>query len=755
MNRAISILILALASQALYAEELTLGDLLHRYKQNGYSLIYYTGLVDITESIEWDGQTTIRSLKSVLNKLGFSLNEIDKNKWSIGVLVKAKSADRESSTQNEKHANLQPLDEVVVTASVYEVRSGSNVSPHLIDEVMLDSTPSFGGDSLRVVHRLPGAASLGVSSIPNVRGGAGDELLVLFDGLELIEPFYLRDFQSIFSSLNPQTIQRVEYFTGGFPAQYGNKLSGVLDIGTQDTFSSPGGELGISAFSTSALLYGDLGENQWLFSARRGNLDQILSIVNPDLGDPKYYDIYARYTHQLEKGRIKVSTFNFYDDTKFDSDESSARSEVDNQYLWVEWEYQPNERLFMRTSASIGSVESSRGGEIFAEDGASGSLIDNQDLSVSTLRHRQELNLDSQLKLYYGFYLQRFDMDYKTKLNVNKGIIADILGLPSSLDQDFVKNFSGTAISAFLSAKIQPSDFLTVELGARYDRQNYGLIGTQSQTSPRVSLAYQMNQDWMVRFSYGRFYQPQGIYELKTADLETDFFEPQRSDHWIVATEYILNNNNRLELQLFYKSIGNPKPRYENLFNPYVFIPELESDRISILAEKAISQGFELAFIGSSRTLDWNLNYSYSKAQDRENGRWIDRRWDQPHSLNAMLNWQKGNWMLGIAAAWHTGWGTTELAEEIPVGDAPAISSFRGNARLKNYGTVDVKVNYELPAGTTTIDFFVEITNLLNRVNKGGVEYDYTLEDDTYLLDDANLEPVLPLVGNIGVIWRF
>ena len=92
---------------------------------------------------------------------------------------------------------------------------------------------------------------------------------------------------------------------------------------------------------------------------------------------------------------------------------------------------------------------------------------------------------------------------------------------------------------------------------------------------------------------------------------------------------------------------------------------------------------------------------------------------------------------------------------EIPADEPFLISSFRSNERLKSYATVDAKVSYDLSLKSTKLSFFLEVTNLVNRANKGGIDYEIELADDLFTLEEVDLEPVFPLVVNIGFLWRF
>ena len=745
MRWLLPLIVTLVCSSTLRAEQISLGDLLEIFQQSGYSFVYSNVLVNESRLVDWSGEVSIPNLIDHLLEYELQLTRLDTRQWAI---TAAEPELKQEAQLGLEAFDPRSIDHIVVTASRYKFEGEDVSGSHVIGSAQLNDNPSFGGDSLRIVHRLPGAASIGVTAKPNVRGGSDNELLVLFDGVELIEPFHLRDFQSLFSSFNPQTIESVEFFSGGFPARYGNKMSGVLDIATQDAFAAPGGELGISLYSLSALYFNETDRDRWLVSARRGNLDLVLQ---SNIGSPKYYDFYSRYIREVDGGRLKASMFVFDDDIVFTVDESAASSNVQNRYLWFEWE-RDRPGWESRTILSFGHIDSLRRGTTFAEDDTNGSLFDKQKLQFTSLRHLQTVKISDALKLDLGGTYRNLKMRYDTQVQVTKDIKAAFLGQPIEATTLFDKEFDGGSMSLFSTFRYQPLQQLTTEVGLRLDRQTYGKSDTQF--SPRIAFLYHASDAWDLRFTFGRFHQPHAIHELKTTDGERQYFSSQRSDHYILASEYRLNSS-RLVAEFFYKEMTNLKPRYVNLFDPYVFLPELHQDRISVHSDRAFAKGLELSFTGGSERFAWNANYTYSEVQDQDSGRWIDRRWDQNHSANVFLNWYLDNWTVGVAAAWHTGWASTRLPSMLPLDEQLDIPAFRNNDRLRAYGTLDFKISYDHELKNTELQYFLEVTNVVSRANKGGVDYEIKEEDDFYVLEEFDLEPVFPLVTNLGVIWRF
>ena len=90
--------------------------------------------------------------------------------------------------------------------------------------------PDIGEDPVRAVARLPGVASQDFSSRVHLRGGTAEETLVRFDDLRLYNPYHLKDFFGVFSSIDPAIVSDIRVYTGGFPVAFGDRSSGVVDI---------------------------------------------------------------------------------------------------------------------------------------------------------------------------------------------------------------------------------------------------------------------------------------------------------------------------------------------------------------------------------------------------------------------------------------------------------------------------------------------------------------------------------------------
>jgi hypothetical protein len=203
-------------------------------------------------------------------------------------------------------------------------------------------------------------------------------------------------------------------------------------------------------------------------------------------------------------------------------------------------------------------------------------------------------------------------------------------------------------------------------------------------------------------------------------------------------------------------------PRYENVFDPLVLIPELQIDRVRIDAESAVTRGAELMLTGENEagTLLWWGSYAWSVIEDELPDGAVKRSWDQTHTVKAGINWDWKKWSFSAAGSVHTGWPKTELIVETvanPDGSTTLLASTtpRNSLRHSVFHSVDVRASRRFDVAIGELTGFLEITNIYDRQNPCCTKYRIQTDDSGNQVLTANEGAWLPLIPSLGVTWRF
>ncbi|MBC8027929.1 MAG: TonB-dependent receptor plug domain-containing protein, partial [Steroidobacteraceae bacterium] len=165
-----------------------------------------------------------------------------------------------------------PLEEISVYASRYAIENGAHQPQHL-SEGDIERVPGGHDDALHAVRALPGMAS-NASGRPYIRGSLSEDILVRYDGIGLLDPYHLKNFQSLISAIDPAAIESIEVFSGGFPVQYGRRSGGVIDITapTIDAGHEYRANLSLISGGVSSIGRADELPLEWLAAIRRSTL---------------------------------------------------------------------------------------------------------------------------------------------------------------------------------------------------------------------------------------------------------------------------------------------------------------------------------------------------------------------------------------------------------------------------------------------------------------------------------------------------
>jgi outer membrane receptor protein involved in Fe transport len=542
----------------------------------------------------------------------------------------------------------------------------------------------------------------------------------------------------------------VQVYSGGFPVAYGNALSGLTVIDPLEPAEPLHHELGLSFLYTSGLSSGTFrdGAGEWVVSARRGNLDRL---VEDSLGEPSYRDSFAQLALQASpKQRIQLNAVSFDDDVLVTPASESERTETGatdtgSDQLWLTLASDWSDVLASRTLLHWSRFASERRGVVADVASLVGAVRDLRRLRAAGLKQDWEWEAGDRHWVTFGFEAQSLDAGYDY---ASTGRLAGALAAlrPGGLtDRMHALAPDGDSYGLYLADRIRLTDRLIADAGMRWDAQSYLPPGDDSQFSPRLSLLYRLSATSDLRVSYGRFFQSERMLDLQVEDGVLEFAPAQSAAHSIVSFEHRFPGDLTLRAEAFRKWTHSARPRYENLFDSRVLLPELRPDRVRIAPDRAEAEGLEV-LVSGVRPFDWWASYAWSQAEDVIDGSRVPRSWDQRFAISGGMRVTAGQWSLSTALALHDGWPTTALAL---VGGVAAAGS-RNADRLGDVRRVDFTAARVFDVGYGSLRFFAELTNATDRRNPCCVRY----RVDGGVLEREELAR-LPRLLNLGILWEF
>jgi hypothetical protein len=661
------------------------------------------------------------------------------------------------------------LSEVVVTPSLYTLYETKPQVATSLSREEISRLPHFADDVFRAVRWLPGTSGEDYSGRVNVRGGDIDETLVRVDGLEIPQAFHLKElFGGVQSIVDAEAVEDLDFMSGGFPVEFGNRMSGVIDISS--TGSAPvrtsvvAGTTHLGLLSTGPFAS---QRGRWLVSLRRTSLDRVIRWIDPESGlEPLFYDGLGKVSYALgSRTVLSAHVLGATDRTRYREETDELTEVLDatstGRYAWLSLKTSPARHLFVDTVLSAGQVERDVDGSI-DEWSQTGFVDDRRRSETYGLKQDWRLDLADRHLLKWGFELQRVSGHYD---HLSQTVVRDLLftpgGRPLTRDRDYSLDPRGDLYGAYAADRLRLGQDLVTEVGLRWDRQTYA---DDRQLSPRASLAYTLGDRTTLRGAWGLYHQPQLIHELQVSDGISEFQPAQRAEHRVISFEHRISRGVDVRVELYQKKLTDVRARYENLLNPIEIFPELESDRVLVAPERAEARGIEVSLrhLNGSRW-SWWLSYAYARAEDQIDGHWVPRSRDQPHTASFSLNYRPSErWNLNLAGLYHTGWPTTAILAELEPGpdDGVRLRPYlgpRNQERYPDYIRLDLRASRDFDLGPGTWSVFLEVTNLLNRDNPRGLKrvVDYYVDSDGLVRTVPVYRSGLPLLPSFGIRWSF
>ena len=530
-------------------------------------------------------------------------------------------------------------------------------------------------DILKTIQLLPGIkpVSDGNSGF-YVRGGAADQNLVLLDEAIVYNPSHLLGFFSIFNS---DAIKDISVYKAGMPAQYGGRLSSVLDVrmndGNDKEYNVSGG---IGLISSRLNVEGPIqnDKSSFLISGRRTYLDEFLKL-SPDSNLNKsqlyFYDVNAKVNYTLgDKDHLYLS--GYFGRDVF-SQANIAGINWGNSTATLRWNHLFNRRLFSNTSFIYSDFDYK--------------INSNQDGSdFNIFSQIRDWNLKEDLQWYAGS---------NNTLNVGvDGIFHTItpgeitaVGKDAGINSITLERRYSLENAVYATNTWKPSDKFSLTYGIRLsafsvlgkgdyykfdangnitDTMHYSsgqVVKTYVNPEPRLAASYQLDDVSSVKASYVRNTQNLHLISNSTASSPTDkwvantnVIKPEISDQWSVG--YYRNlaaGRYELTVETYYKDMQN-QIDYRNGADIFTNQP-IETQ---LLFGKGRAYGIEwLLKKKAGRFTGW-LSYTLSKTQLKidgiNNGGWYNARQDRPHDITLVGMYELNKkWTLSADWVFYTG----------------------------------------------------------------------------------------------------
>lgn len=679
------------------------------------------------------------------------------------------------------------IKEIVVTPGSYSIMGKGPVTSQSLGSEDIKNI-SFSEDITRAVSRLPGVASNDFAAKFTVRGGEADEVLMNLDGMDLYEPFHQRDFSGgLFSIIDIETIEGIDLLTGGFSAQYGDRQSAVFNMRTKNIPDDQSKtSLGLSI--TNARIYheGTFNNNRgkYLFSARKGMLDQSLKLIGEDERIPEYYDFMAKAEYKLnDLHTLSLHALHSGDKTAIRdiSEEAYDRNDTQyyNTYSWLTLKSFINPRLYARTLAYAGFITHERNGDTDKGDEYSDKLVfklkDKRNYSFLGIKQDWDWDISKSLFLRSGFDIRHLEADYDYFYELSDWRISALDNIYFYTNNvDINKKPSGQQANLYLSLRYALTPNLFIEPGFRWDYTSYS---KDNLISPRLGMVYAFSKSTFLRAAWGYYYQSQFINNLDVNHNNTTFDPAELSTHYVAGFEHTFGNGINFRADGYYKDISNLSPNFQNLRDPWEVFPEQRNDIVKLTYRSADAKGIELFLkYDKGGLFSWWFSYALAHTEEdikslefdgilTERTGMLPRINNQRHTFYADLNFRPNkNWHFNLSWQYYIGLPLTAYAyDNVNLPDANNTlhfyqihHTFRGD-EYPAYHRLDLRINRHFYFESSKLSAYLHLINLYNHENLKKFDVDVTNGNEElvpdgqggykYFRDDTYWLGFIPAIG--------
>ena len=637
-------------------------------------------------------------------------------------------------------------EEITVESSEERERQEPQVSRISLTPKEVEDLPKIGqGDLFRILQFLPGVqTSSEISSGLYIRGGSPDQNLIMLDGSVLYNPSH---FFGFFSTFNPDAIKDVELIKGGFPAEYGNRLSAVLNVNDiEGDRNQTEGKVDLGLISSSATIQTPVGTGALVLAGRRTYIDALLNVtgLTQSLGLPDYYfyDLNAKLT-QNPSPNDKVVFSGYYGS---DNLNYSANSAVNNIAL-----------LYGNRAGGAAWTH------VFGSD-----LFTNFDLSASNFNSAFTIGSDAQPFTWTNAiddYTARASIDYfpNPENNIQSGFQATAYKTtlliqagtnPPNANVDLTPFYG----AAYVQDEWKPTmsgdvdDPLAITGGLRVDQIS---SNPEIGIDPRLSARYILTPAITLKASVGIYHQ---YLKLATNDIIPIFDiwlpddatqPPEKCYQYVFGVSTVPFENYTFDVETYYKDMKNlvelqPNVTSGSTLDDIFFVGNGTAYGVEFFLQKQAGR-----FTG---WLGYTLAWTWRTFPQIDNGQEFPPTYDRRNDFDLVGTYHANDrWTFGATFTYGTGQAYTQVTSLAPDAENEAhaipINGNMNALRLPAYNRLDLSATYAFGffSDKRNAEFDFDIFNAYDHRNV----WISTVDEDTNpaTITDVRLLPILPTFG--------
>ncbi|MCH4552137.1 TonB-dependent receptor [Aestuariibaculum lutulentum] len=741
---------------------------------------------------------------AITNEYGFYSLTVPKGDYTILVsylgyntITKSISLSADITLDFELEESATSLNEVVIVAEESEqiAIKKPQMSVSKLNAGTIKQIPVVMGevDVLKSIQTLPGVTNNGEGSSGfNVRGGAADQNLVLLDEAIIYNTSHFFGFFSVF---NADAIKDIKLYKGDIPANFGGRVSSVLDVrqkdGNSKNFSLNGGVGLISSrLAAEGPVFGDKGS--FLIAGRTSYAHLLMKAIE-DLKDDKisFYDLNLKTNYQInDNNRIYLSGY-------FGRDVFNLSTVIENNYGNatgnLRWNHIFNDKLF----SNLSFIYSKYDYQIILDF-----------IELDWIADIKNYNLKYDLKYYLN---DKINLDFGVSgisYNLNPGEV-----MPSSesssinyLKLDDKRAFEG---GLYVSAEHEITKNLSAQYGLRFS--TFSRLGGQSMTNyvndqpvvynpeldiyergeasgetyfkngesikdfsnfePRLGLSYQLNNNTALKASYTKSTQylhllsnTSSVTPLDVWTPSGQYIKPQISNQYAMGYfRKFKNNTYALELETYYKTIDNRIDYIDG--SDLIGNNNIETE---ILNGEARAYGLELLLRKNKGNFTGWFAYTLSKSEQRtlggkaggpgiNNGDWYNTPYDRTHDISVTGSYKLNNkWSFSSNLIFQTGRPVTYPNGQYNYeGLSVATYANRNEDRLPSYHRLDLSATYKpnrKPENRWKGEWVFGIYNVYNRKNAASISFN---QNDQTGLNEASRISIFGIIPSVAYNFKF